>query len=375
MAAVLAAAHRMSEPLRKVRRLLRHFSPAVAREEGATRIAQYVAEQDMEQDGTSWRLDVTSELAPWLELADQVEATRAEAAREAAGAMPPTPEGCSHFDMVGFAILADDSEQLRSLLPSATLANATDANGRTALWWACSLGKCACVRSLLAAGANPKIGPSALAVCSNAMYNTYGSANAKGGVTCAELLLEAGVPIEPEFMIRLCDCDDCLPLIELLSSHGAPREVANGFETLTAEGTARHSDTVGGALHVLAWLEYSRDWSTALHHVECISAERARRLLRAGAYLDARATPAGRTPVQVARELLEDPYLTGPGWEPTFATARVVLLYARLRRWRRIAKVIGRILTLHRRAAERVYAPTGEGFVECQRSFTRAAKN
>ena len=165
---------------------------------------------------------MTSELAPWLELADQTEATRAESVREVERQRPHTTN--DFFDMVGTAILANEPERLRRLVTQGFVdatgrpVNATDSNGRTLLWWACSLGRCDCASSLLAAGANPKIGPSALAVCSNTMCE-----NAKGGVACAKLLLEAGVPIEPELMVSLCDCDDYLPLIEILSSHGAPR--------------------------------------------------------------------------------------------------------------------------------------------------------
>jgi hypothetical protein len=54
---------------------------------------------------------------------------------------------------------------------------------------------------------------------------------------------------------------------------------------------------------VLAWLTASREWSTPLHHLTVIDAERTRALLRAGADLHAAATASGPTPLSLARSM------------------------------------------------------------------------
>ena len=64
----------------------------------------------------------------------------------------------------------------------------------------------------------------------------------------------------------------------------------------------------GAHAHVLAWLIESRGWSTPLHHISCISAPRARKLLRAGADPlawgnDVTSTPA-TTPLALAKAWL-----------------------------------------------------------------------
>ena len=54
-----------------------------------------------------------------------------------------------------------------------------------------------------------------------------------------------------------------------------------------------------------AWLAATRDFTTPLHHAELMPADRARALLRGGADLHARSGPGGRTPLEVARDLVE----------------------------------------------------------------------
>ena len=56
------------------------------------------------------------------------------------------------------------------------------------------------------------------------------------------------------------------------------------------------------AQRVTTWLEETRDWTTPLHHISLLSAERVRRLLRAGADLHAQSSPAAPTPLQLAQQ-------------------------------------------------------------------------
>ena len=61
-----------------------------------------------------------------------------------------------------------------------------------------------------------------------------------------------------------------------------------------------------GHAALATWLAATRDFTTPLHHAELISADRARALLRGGADLHARSGPGGRTPLEVARQLVAD---------------------------------------------------------------------
>ena len=71
----------------------------------------------------------------------------------------------------------------------------------------------------------------------------------------------------------------------------------------TAEGVAEEM----GHDELLAWLQRTRDFTTPLHHLELLSAARARELLRAGAALGARARPGAPSPLELARQLLLQP--------------------------------------------------------------------
>ena len=64
---------------------------------------------------------------------------------------------------------------------------------------------------------------------------------------------------------------------------------------------------------LLAWLRRTRDFTTPLHHLELLSAARARALLRAGAALGARARPGAPSPLELARQLLLQPQPPGGG--------------------------------------------------------------
>ena len=91
-----------------------------------------------------------------------------------------------------------------------------------------------------------------------------------------------------------------LGIVQLLSSYGARRTFTGdtGVRT-TAEGRA----TFKGHHIIAAWLRATRLWSTALHHLEHLTPERARALLRAGADIHAAAEPGGPTPLSLAQAL------------------------------------------------------------------------
>jgi len=83
-----------------------------------------------------------------------------------------------------------------------------------------------------------------------------------------------------------------LDCVELLSSYGASRTWPHAHPNDTAEHLAEHQ----GHGDIFAWLSRSRSWSTALHHLELLTPESARTLLRAGAdaYAGEDLTPAER---------------------------------------------------------------------------------
>ena len=61
--------------------------------------------------------------------------------------------------------------------------------------------------------------------------------------------------------------------------------------------------TDSGNHDIATWLVLSRLWSTALHHLEFLTPERALALLRGGADLHAAAEPGGPTPLSLAQDL------------------------------------------------------------------------
>ena len=87
-----------------------------------------------------------------------------------------------------------------------------------------------------------------------------------------------------------------LAIVQRLSSYGADRQVS-------PESTAEELATRLGDNDICAWLVSSRHWSTPLHHLDIISADRARALLRDGADLYATAAPGGPTPLSLAEDM------------------------------------------------------------------------
>ena len=91
-----------------------------------------------------------------------------------------------------------------------------------------------------------------------------------------------------------------LGCVQLLSSYGACRT----FPFAAPWETAEHLATHRGHHDIAAWLVRTRLWSTALHHLELLTPERALVLLRAAPFiLDVAAEPGVPTPLSLARAL------------------------------------------------------------------------
>jgi ankyrin repeat protein len=165
--------------------------------------------------------------------------------------------------------------------------------GHTPLHLACFQGHTDCARLLLSARASVDLanvdGDTPLYVASD-----------RGHVDCVELLLGAGalVDLAPHHVTPLAiACEHGhIQCAKLLSSYGANRVFVGG--TTAEERTAFH-----GFNALAEWLALSREWSP-LHHLELLSPERTRALLRGGA--DLHLTPSvcnTATPLERARQL------------------------------------------------------------------------
>ena len=122
-----------------------------------------------------------------------------------------------------------------------------------------------------------------------------------GNAGATALLLEAGVDADQRTNSGFCplfiSCwNGNIPCAQLLSSHGANR-VFSQWDT--AERASAHY----GHDALTEWLALSREWSP-LHHLEVLSPERTRALLRGGADLHlTRSTGNTATPLERARQL------------------------------------------------------------------------
>ena len=122
----------------------------------------------------------------------------------------------------------------------------------------------------------------------------------RGHAECAELLLSAGASVD---LANACDrtplwkaCSlGYIQCAQLLSSYGANRTFPND--------TAERLSAICGRRALAEWLALSREWSP-LHHLEVLSPERTRALLRGGADLHlAPSTGDTATPLERARQL------------------------------------------------------------------------
>ena len=166
-----------------------------------------------------------------------------------------------------------------------------DSNDGTALFIACREGHAEVVSLLLAAAADvhfrdPVDGATPLHMACMMKH-----------ADAARVMLEARAAVDATAdnglsPMRIACEDDNLPLVCLLSLHGATR--SGGRPPFSAERIAhRHcpqpllgEPSQCGPLH--SWLARSRHWSTPLHHVSLLTPSHTRSLLRGGADLHAR---------------------------------------------------------------------------------------
>ena len=176
--------------------------------------------------------------------------------------------------------------------------------------------KVECVRCLLAAGASPLV----LSQGSPQLRQLpLRDAAIGGNVEIIRLLLEAGAPVDVgdgsgNSPISLAAGNGHLDCVQCLSSYGAqrgwPEEDVRGVsaeEACNDDGEDDATDEEGEddkrrqrLPPTLAWLVSSQGW-TPLHHVEHLTPERARALLRDGADVHAAPSP---TPLERARAIL-----------------------------------------------------------------------
>ena len=158
---------------------------------------------------------------------------------------------------------------------------ASHGRGISPLYMASQEGHVECVQLLLDAGAAVD-----LARTDNGATPLY-MACRKGHVECARLLLDAGAMVDlaatsvRETPLLVACRKGQVDCARLLSSYGARREVQEGE---LAGATAEEISTEEGHAALTQWLILSRGW-LPLHHLEVLSPERTRALLRGGADL------------------------------------------------------------------------------------------
>jgi hypothetical protein len=148
-----------------------------------------------------------------------------------------------------------------------------------------------------------------------------------------------------------------LDFVKCLCSHGAFR---NGTEMAEAE-EEEHPE-------VVEWLRCTYDCITPLHHVHLVPPPRARALLREGADILAKRRANGPTPLSIARDLIVR------GAAPPGSTPRLIVQHnckSLHRRWRVVARMVGRLVVMRKRSAERLYAPGGAGAEASRAEFER----
>ena len=183
-----------------------------------------------------------------------------------------------------------DSEMIKLLLQANADPNLVTFDGRTALFGSCTHGHKECVSLLLEAGAHheraEREGATPLIM-----------ACSRGYATCAEQLLAVGADPEAGMLAGLTPmgmaCSQGhVACVQMLSSFGARRHRIFADGQCPGSNNAEaliNAEAVCMAKHhakLARWLRASRDWS-ALHHIEVLSGERARALLRGGADLHA----------------------------------------------------------------------------------------
>ena len=195
--------------------------------------------------------------------------------------------------------------------PSAVAVDQPTNSGSTPLLIACERGHADVVSALLAGGANVN------QVRSNGATPLL-VACVSGHAEVAAVLLSAGATVNRArdglTPLLVACCWGHLRCVQVASSYGAARAITwNGLRG-DAEGMARNQNH----MEVVAWLSLSSRWTTPLHHLAIIGAERARAELRAGADVlaAARVPSPARLTVRKLREALGERSLPTDGLKP-----------------------------------------------------------
>ena len=194
------------------------------------------------------------------------------------------------------------AEIVAMLINAGARVNKANIRHATPLYVACQHGHTEVAAKLIDAGANvhrPPTTPTTPCVCCNSTdFDDMNVCNTCGVIQFVSINTAYNPAPSPAPMIAAC-LDGHLGCVQLLSSHGASRTFPFGVPGDTAEDVA----TQDGHHELLAFLVRSRLWSTPLHHLEFITRERTRALLRGGDNIHAAAEPGGPTPLSLARDL------------------------------------------------------------------------
>ena len=203
-------------------------------------------------------------------------------------------------------------EGARALIDAGAVVGPIDVQGRSPLFMSCAACQPECVKFLLdaqadvdqeMAGSNPGATP---------LY----AAASQGSLRCTSLLCEAGAQIDARTRVQgvtpmLAACaGGRLDVAMLLSSFGATRDCT--FTQCVPDGSmAEAAAQASGNATLVRWLQESY-YYLPLHHVQALTPERARALLRSGASpvagcggstLGASRPTKGVTPAQLAATL------------------------------------------------------------------------
>ena len=170
-----------------------------------------------------------------------------------------------------------------------------DRHGWTPLMWAARYGNAGATALLLNAGVH--VDPQTNTVGNTPLF----IACMRGHVECVRLLLGAGASVDlvnadGHIPLWIACCQGHIQCAQLLSSYGANRDFPH-------VRTPEYISAAFGHDALAEWLALSRKWSP-LHHLEVLSPERTRTLLRGGA--DLHLTPSTgdtATPLERARQL------------------------------------------------------------------------
>jgi ankyrin repeat protein len=218
-------------------------------------------------------------------------------------------------------VVGADSDVISTLLSAgADVNHARTDDGSTALHFASELHHGEIVSMLIGAGADvdqarTDDGETPLIHASAVGHSTAIVALCEAGAAMNQASFNSATALWYACTEGFLDC------VQLLSSYGACRtfppdpNADDPDEEETAESVATDDDHEA----LLAWLVSSREWSTPLHHLNVISAARARALLRGGADLHAKQQPTSPTPLTLAVAM------RSAGDAPCGSAARLVL--------------------------------------------------